>query len=287
MLLYRDLVNTLSERITVSLDCIEVGHNFEYGVEFEIALCEALRAALPDQYGIARGYAVDQSGSFAGDDIVIYARDRFPTLAMRRRDEFGRKEFIPIEAVYCYIEAKHTVYTDGDGPQSLRYAFEQVSRVKALCAERLPVNPNQIGRYTTTDVGINSTPPPDYPIIMNPPFGVVFARNVRKNQNSARCCSGSEVEALITGFSYTNAHPPDIAVLGDGLVVVPALTAPDGSRTYRSPFFIKERSVHAHLVTDGLAFGIGFASVLSALDWMQLGVLPWHKILIEALGIPP
>ena len=89
-----------------------IGYSFDYGPEFEIAVCEVLRIALPDRFGVARGYVVSADGSFAGDDIIIYEKARFPTLGLRGKDSYLKKEYIPAEAVYCYIEAKHTLHIE-------------------------------------------------------------------------------------------------------------------------------------------------------------------------------
>jgi len=106
---YSDYVKTLSDRFQSNLNTIEAEHGFDYGPEFEVAICKTLRSALPDRYGIARGFVVNAQSVKAGDDIVIFERSRFPTLRLHDRDDYSRKEYIPIEAAYCYIEAKHTL----------------------------------------------------------------------------------------------------------------------------------------------------------------------------------
>lgn len=286
MLLYHDFVKTLAGRCETAFDSIKVGYNFDYGPEFEITLGEVLRSALPDQYGVVRGFAVNSEGTTAGDDILIFARDRFPTLALRDRDKSERKEFIPIEATYCYIEAKHSLHIEGSGPQSLSHACEQVSKVKALCATRKPVPPSQIGRYLKATNGISANIPPEFPPIMNPSFGIVFSRKVRQKQNSEICESGADVQKFLEGFSFASDYPPDLIVLGDSLVVIPTLQATtQDKRYYRSPFFIENQSIYCTKVVDKLAFGIGLATILSALDYIQLGVLPWHRVIVNALGI--
>jgi hypothetical protein len=107
--LYRNYISNLAKRFVANLESIETGHNFDYGPEFEIVLCDTLRSALPDRIGVARGFVVGMDNSTAGDDIILFDRSRFPTLAMRERDNFSRKEFVPAEAVLCYAEAKHTL----------------------------------------------------------------------------------------------------------------------------------------------------------------------------------
>jgi hypothetical protein len=63
---------------------------------------------------------------------------------LRNCDDYGTKEFVPIEATFCYIEAKHTLHLEGDDPQSLSRACEQVSKVKNLCATRAEMLPEEI-----------------------------------------------------------------------------------------------------------------------------------------------
>lgn len=280
--MYRDFVRTLSERVIQSLSTIETEHNFEYGVEFEIAMCDALRSALPDRYGINRGYVVDAEGTAAGDDIVISARERFPTLALRGRDDFARKEFVPIEAAYCYIEAKHSIVLTSDGRQSLSTACEQVSRVKKLCRKRPDIAPGQVNPYFNISGGILSVnSPPEFPNIQNPMFGAVFARHVRLSNESDPIEDPKEIESLLKGRQILPEQPPDLIVLGDSLVIVPAI-----DNKVRSPFFIPQKSAYHTRVVDHVSFGIALTSIMAALDWIQLGVLPWHRITIDALDIP-
>jgi hypothetical protein len=60
--LYNGFVTKLGEQIDAALAEIETVHNFEFGPEFEIALCKVLRRILPNKYGVCRGYAVDEGG---------------------------------------------------------------------------------------------------------------------------------------------------------------------------------------------------------------------------------
>jgi hypothetical protein len=78
--LYDGYVEKLNKRFEEALSEIEANHNFELGDEFEVALCKVLRRALPQKYGICRGYLVDADGTSAGDDIIIYDRARHPRL---------------------------------------------------------------------------------------------------------------------------------------------------------------------------------------------------------------
>lgn len=283
---YRNYVLTLSERVAASLSTIETKQNFEYGPEFEIAMCQVLRSALADRFGIARGYVVNAEGDAAGDDIIIFERSRFPTLALRNRDDFARKEFIPIEAVYCYVEAKHTVNLEGNDPQSFSYASEQISRVKALCSGRPSMSPGQIGPYLNVGADLKASTPPDFPTMLNPMFCVLFARQVRRKKGDQIITDPSEVETILKGIKVSSKEAPDMIILGENNMILPTLpNEQTGGSKLRSPFFIPGCSRYHAAKVNGIAFGIGLISIMAALDWIQLGVMPWHKIMVNALGI--
>lgn len=284
---YQNFVQTLSKRVLSNLSTIEVEHNFEYGPEFEIVMCEVLRSAFAEKFGITRGYVVDINGQSAGDDIVIFEKSRFPTLAIRDKDNFARKEFIPVEAAYCYIEAKHTLNLEGDDPQSLAYACQQISRVKELCSTRPVLTANQIAPYLNVGGGISASTPTDFPEIMNPMFGVLFARQVRKRKGDTIITNTDQIDSILAKQTISTIQAPDLLILGENNLILPAL--PDqmpGKYKVRSPFFIPGRSIYHTSKVDGIAFGIGFTLIMAALDWINLGVMPWHKIYVNALGIP-
>ena len=79
---YGDYLQTISVKFENLFQDISVQHNFDYGPEFEIALCKALRIILPAKFGICRGFAVTLDGDIAGDDIIIFDNERFPTLRL-------------------------------------------------------------------------------------------------------------------------------------------------------------------------------------------------------------
>ncbi len=59
---YGDFLKTISERFEALYSEIEVGYNYDYGPEFEIAICKLLRMLLPSRFGICRGFAVSLNG---------------------------------------------------------------------------------------------------------------------------------------------------------------------------------------------------------------------------------
>ena len=48
---------------------------------------------------------MDRHGNTAGDDIITYDQELYPTLRFLDSDnQFAQKEQIPVEVVYAYIE---------------------------------------------------------------------------------------------------------------------------------------------------------------------------------------
>jgi hypothetical protein len=281
--LYNDYIKKLSERFEAELTNILVGHNFDYGYEFEVALCQILRIVLPEKYGICRGYVVDSDGNQAGDDIIIYEQVRFPTLGLRNKNDYSRKEFIPVEAVYCYIEAKHSINFSDNNEQNISRAISQAVKVKSLALNRKPISPNQISPYHILPSGRS---PDNYPKIQNPPFCVVIARHVKNPTTES--LSG---ESIMKKFSETVIpvppdKAPDLIILGKDVAILPVLPIPPGSFLYESPFFLPNQSQLLPKVAPDIAFGIALASILSALDWIQLGTIHWNSVITNALGIP-
>lgn len=146
-MLYDSYILNLTNKIIKRFDDILVEHNFDYGDEFEITLCEVLREFLPNKYGICRGFVVISDGSKEGDDIIIFDQERFPTLRLLRRDAFKIKEQIPIEAVYAYVEAKHSLTSD-----AFTKAVSQIIKVKQLCSKRDKQKLYQIDPYIDTNI---------------------------------------------------------------------------------------------------------------------------------------
>ena len=54
MMMYRNYIETLAKRFEAAFSTIEAGYNFDFGPEFEIALCRMLRTALPTRFGVSR-----------------------------------------------------------------------------------------------------------------------------------------------------------------------------------------------------------------------------------------
>lgn len=282
---YKDFILTLSQQFDNALSSIKVEYNFDYGDEFELALCHVLNKILPYQFGTVRGHVVSMDSETAGDDLIIFEKSRFPTLALRPKNDFSRKEFIPAEAAYCYIEAKHTINILGDDDQSLNNACQQVSNAKKLIQKREVRDGSYISNYLRKGEGITLNMPEDFPNFVNPAYGMIIARNVRLERGGKVIVNPEEIINNLN-FKITSELCPDLIVLGDSVIILPAMCR-DSKRILRSPFYIEGRSILHSQISLNKSYGIAIAMLMQALDWIQLGVMPWHKIVVNGLGIPP
>jgi hypothetical protein len=294
---YDDYIKKLSDRFRNALTEIEAEYAFEYGNEFEIALCQILRKTLPLNYGICRGFVVNRDGKKAGDDIIIYDQLRFPTIRTLSVDEmFLRKEKIPIEAVYAYIEAKHCLQLKDDENETttLSRACKQAAAVKILCNEREEVSHGQISpHFKLPDENVKF--PNGCPPIRNPMFTAVISRYVKFNKNSKMGEDSEKIAQIFKGNSDLDKAmgrnsgtllPPDLIVAGPHYFCIPAIPRKDGEGSgYNTPFFISGRSQLLARHKKDIAFGVALISILFALDWIVLGRMPYENILGNALDM--
>jgi hypothetical protein len=279
MALYNDWIVALANQLQRRFDSIlsEGGHNFEAGDEFEIAAMRALRAILPHRYGVCLGFIVDQHGGQAGDDLIIYDRSRFPTLQSLGEDP-ARRDRVPFEAVLAYIELKHTLHvkdlekSQKHFGQSLRHACEQVSIARTLRREAVTQHPGSIMRVYVA---------PGYPRIENELYCAVWARNV-----APATAAGDALASLCRTLHDEGVGRPDVVVAGN-VLSLPAHYSPgpegtiqvDGTRPFitadgNNPLFVESET----------AWGLALVHLMSTLESITLGELPWGRILHEALG---
>jgi hypothetical protein len=279
-LMYDNYVRHVSVQFEHALERIRAGHNFEYGSEFELAICKTLRAVLPQKYGICRGYAVSALGEMAGDDIIIYDRMRFPTLRALETDDFASKERVPIEAVYAYIEAKHSICIEGDGGTSFQKALNQVGQVKMLCDRRQSVP------LFDCDLNENKNGPcVGWSKIRNPAYGIIISRHVRLKVGSPILDDPKEILRCLHAAKVMTLLPPDFCIFGKNNLCIPVVTSGsrDGGMVMPSPFFQPGMSSMNASIVDGVAFGAGLSLLLWALDWIHLGEMPWPAILEDCI----
>lgn len=291
-MLYNDYVLKLSRVFENAISEIEAEHNFEYGSEFEITLCKSLRRAVPDKYGIRRGYVVSQDGTKAGEDIIIYDKARFPTLRISSNETYDKKEQVPIEAVYAYIEAKHSLEITANGTYAR--ACEQVATVKSLCDTREKMTPEHLTPYlsfgsvpaTPNDLPISHRVliRPGFPGHRNPVFGAVFARRVRVNGSRTETEDAELIHQHLSNFCPAFPHCPDVIVAGRSNIMLPVVRTEDRrAATFSSPFIVQNQSTVQPLKVPGYAFGTGIALLLYALDWIHLGKLPWNTMIADVV----
>ncbi len=259
---------------------ISTVHNFEFGDEFEVAIGKALRTFLPEKFGVCRGYAVDVEGNKAGDDLLIYDRDRFPLLRLLEDVNFDVKHEIPIEAVYAYIECKHTIFLKGEGPQSLNKAISQVENVKKL--KRYPVPLSQLQPYL--EIKLPVKPAVNWPNIRNPLYSAIIARSVRMDESKKKV-KARKIEAD-WDKDIRSGCQLDLIIFGKDVVVLPTVGVDQdyGTTIIDSPFFIPSVSTPTASVVSDSAFGIGFTMMSWALDGISLGKMQFKPLLNDAFS---
>ena len=169
---YGGYIERLSRKVDARLADIEAIYNFDLGAEFEVAMCALLEDILPAKFGVCRGFVITEDGRSAGDDLIIYDKISCPTLRANIGLQYSVKEQIPVDAVYAYIECKHSI-TD---LAVIEKAIFQTKKVKELMlSRRNRTNPG----YEKDGPIYNGKArdwPRNYPPIKNQPFCAIFAR---------------------------------------------------------------------------------------------------------------
>lgn len=281
-MIYNDFLPKLADAISNKFSEMQSTYNYEKGGELEMALCDILRLVLPEKFGVCTGFIVPKVGSPVGDDIIIYDKQRFPLLRLLSKDNNSRKQYVPVEAVYCYIEAKHTLHISGDlqNGQSLTKACKQVADVKRLYRE--PRIPEQVHPYFNSDISMGERP--DWPKNLNPLFGMIFARHVKSKKGDTDYLQREEVLPALVGFNFGNKrYAPDLIVAGDCNIIAPSVTF-EGKHEFHSPFCVEGVTDELRIFrSNGLGFAISICILLYALDTMKLGRMPWAEILYDGL----
>lgn len=274
-----NFVDIISKKCNSIFDEISVTYSFDNGDEFEIALCKLLRIILPNKFGIVRGFIIDKYGNKAGDDIIIYDQERFPTLRLLESNNFSNKSEIPFEAVYAYIEAKNTLYIEENGGQSLDKALSQIENIKNLKRDIVPLN--KLNSRISFE-GIANLKNQFWPEISNPFYTAIISRNLKTKLNQSETDPKKLHNSfLINGNSViNNSNCPDLIIAGSNFIGVPAITT-----QIESPFYIKDLSHLALFQTQGTSYGIGLSFMMYALDYILLGNLHWPTILADGLKL--
>jgi len=276
---YSDFLEEINIRTKALFSEISAEYNFDNGPEFEIALCKLFRILLPNKYGICRGFVVSKDGTTAGDDIIIFDQERFPTLRLLQTRDFGQKEKIPIEAVYAYIEAKHTLCLEGTGGQSLEKSLSQIKAVKDVPRAKVPMT------QITPQVAIlsyNANRPPYWPDYRNPLYTAIISRHVRLKENSP-IVEADKFLPLISEkcIQITQAqNAPDVIISGSDIICIPSV----GSQM-ESPFFMPGVSSLSPVLSKERAFSAGLTIMLYAFDHITLGTIHWPSVIAYGLNL--
>jgi hypothetical protein len=260
---YKDFLHKINNETKKLYETILAEYNFEFGYEFEIALCKLLRLILPQKYSICRGYIVSANDQTAGDDIIIYDANLFPKIRLIE-DDLSIKQYIPAEAVYAYIEAKHTLYLDNESGQSLKKACSQVGLAKNIPREKRLLTELDYGNIADGGI-LKVTAAPNWPTYRNPMYGCIIARNVSLKNGTT--VSMKDFHKHISE-GYANSYP-DLIIAGEKFIFLPATQQPDTKHTIDSPFFIPNVSVLIGFETE-MNMGVGIINLLRALNYIIL-----------------
>jgi len=275
--LYNNWLSDVAQRFQQRFERIQAHYNFDFGDEFEVAICEVLRDILPRRFGVCRGFVVGRNGERAGDDIIIFDAGRSPTIRALATD-LSRKEDVPAEAVLAYIEAKHTLAIAGDvsDGQSLAKATHQIEQMKAI--PRPPVELASIIPGVRLN-GIGLRPPQGFPNICNPYYTAIWGRHIRADDVNP-------FEAFTSRLNEVGGRRMELpdAIAAGTLLALPVVRAVDGTVAIK-PFICHETELGsiANVISP---WGIAFAHLLWAIEWIRLGELPWSAMLSEQFSAP-
>lgn len=274
-MVYAEFLDNITAKFERLYEEVDTEHNFELGTELEVALCKLLRLMLPERYGVCRGYVVGQDGATAGDDVIVYDRQRFAPLRLIESD-LAQKQRIPVEAVYAYVEVKHTLYLNGNGGQSIAKAREQVAAVKAIRRRAVPLN--QVDPYLV--IGTNATRQRvGWPHTRNPLFCAILSRNVELGGRGSELPVSSHLD-LVARVTSRDPGAPDMIVAGPDLVCLPAI-----GQQVVGPFQILDETTLRCVTTPGRALASGLANLSYAIDSITLGSIHWPSVIASGLGV--
>lgn len=257
---YGGYIERLSRKVEARLTDIEAIFNFDLGAEFEVAMCALLEDILPAKFGVCRGFVITEDGRSAGDDLIIYDKLSCPMLRANISRQYSIKEQIPVEAVYAYIECKHSISESS----VVEKAILQTKKVKELIlSRRSRANPEYENNGPIYNGKIRDWPR-SYPPIQNQPFCAIFAKTF---------------DPIVPIESQHQPLNPDLLVLGPNYIATQSVVlGPDG---VKGALFYDDKYWSGLRIesTTGNAFGIGLVTLLQALSWIKLEPIDWSNTL--------
>lgn len=288
---YDNLIKKISDKCILEFKQLEAVYNFDIGDELEMALVTMLREFLPAKYGVVRGFVVDKDGNKAGDDIIIFDQQNFPTLRFLNKDNIFLKQQVPIEAVLAYIEVKNTL----DDVSYLK-AVKQVKDVKNLCYKRslkmyewLPFEEKKLFSNEYNTLGYWE------PTIKNPVYGMIFSRysvdkdgkriteSSAKNNGKVYNFANFTLEKYRDEIDDNSFLNPDSIIFGDSNVAICSgkyIDKKGNERLGITRFYagIKEQCQYQIKNQYGNSYGIALAHLMMALNFIKLIEMPWENI---------
>jgi hypothetical protein len=284
-LFYNNYIETLSNKFDRRLEDIFGKYGFEYGIEFELAICEILRSFLPLKYGICRGFVVSETGEMAGDDIIIYDQERFPTLRINDKENFSRKEQIPIEAVYAYLEIKHTIILGkSDSKSSINNAISQVKKIKELCNKRKKVGIFQVDPHLPefkNNISVDQLP--EY---RNPIFTAIISRYVAFEDSKNRLDDINKInELLFTKDIDKSEFNPELIIFGKSNYLATGYYFDEEKKNGTETLFLlpNKQNFYGVHIAENLTYGLFLSYLIHAIDYIRLGRMPWANMINQII----
>ena len=234
---------------------------------------------------------MDKDGNKAGDDIIIFDQQNFPTLRFLNKDNIFLKQQVPIEAVLAYIEVKNTL----DDVSYLK-AVKQVKDVKNLCYKRslkmyewLPFEEKKLFSNEYNTLGYWE------PTIKNPVYGMIFSRysvdkdgkriteSSAKNNGKVYNFANFTLEKYRDEIDDNSFLNPDSIIFGDSNVAICSgkyIDKKGNERLGITRFYagIKEQCQYQIKNQYGNSYGIALAHLMMALNFIKLIEMPWENI---------
>ncbi|MBR9847314.1 MAG: hypothetical protein GYB35_14970 [Algicola sp.] len=283
-MMYNNYIKKISDRFESRFNEIDPEWNFDIGNEFEVELATLIDELLPDKFGVCRGFVTPMNGLAKGDDIIIYDKMNAPLVKPPNSQKFARKEYVPLEATYAYIEAKNTIELKNKNANTyIGKAIKQVADIKKLKRRSKPLS--EIVRGADIQL-LNLKNKIGKPKTLNPMFTAIIGRGVRIN---------GKLETDIIKIKEnlpdnTGDYGPDLIILGPNISLAPFYideqkTSKTFGINYESPFCIDDRHEMIVYQMTKMAYGFGLCSLLYALDYIKLDNMPWNQVLGETFKV--
>lgn len=286
---YKDYLRTIGNKFESLFGEIKTDYGFDAGDEFEIALCKALKFILPEQYGVCRGTVFTIDGRTCGDDVILFDKQKFPTLRLLEDNQYAQKQHIPIEAVVAYIEAKNTIVLEDGHSNSLDKAISQCTAIKKLGRKNYPLALHHDGVFDDepwyiqmTRKNSDGSTNTKYPLIRNPFYTCIFARGVREKPNTEILESKKARELLSGRHLVSEGKCPDLIIFDHNLMAIPFVEGGFASSFYME---LPKASTFQLFIKDRLSWGIGISLMFNAFENIRLGAIDWKEVTVRVLEL--